>query len=153
MVQSALVRRADIHARSLAHGLKPFEHLNLVLVIRAIRPFKLIELLLNVLVFHLFSSFLRPSKFGLPVFLRRRPKRLGSVDMGDRYTRAFSVMPPARLAPAQITALLAVMPCRARMRFWRRISASIAPVTGLWLWVKSMMATMSALCTLTSSPK
>ena len=45
MVQSALVRRADIHARSLAHGLKPFEHLNLVLVICAIRPFKLIELL------------------------------------------------------------------------------------------------------------
>ena len=64
MVQAALVRRADIHARPLAHGLKPFENLNLVLVVSAIRPFKLIELLLNVLVFHLLSSFLGPQSSG-----------------------------------------------------------------------------------------
>ena len=57
MVQAALVRRADIHARPLAHGLKPFENLNLVLVVSAVRPFKLVKLL-NVLVFHLLSSFL-----------------------------------------------------------------------------------------------
>ena len=64
MMQSALIRRADIHARPLAHGLKPFEHLYLVLVVSAVRPFKLIKLLLNVLVFHLLSSFLGPQSSG-----------------------------------------------------------------------------------------
>ena len=33
MVQTALVRGADVHARTLAHSLKALEHLNLVLVI------------------------------------------------------------------------------------------------------------------------
>ena len=63
MVQAALVRRADIHARPLAHGLKPLENLNLVLVVCAVRPFNLVKLL-NVLVFHLLSSFLGPQSSG-----------------------------------------------------------------------------------------
>jgi hypothetical protein len=54
-----------------------------------------------------------------------------TVEIGDRYTRAFSVMPPGLRAPAHITADLAVMPCRASTRFWRRISCSMAPVTAL----------------------
>ena len=36
MMQAALIRRADIHARSAANGFKAFEHLNLALVIMGI---------------------------------------------------------------------------------------------------------------------